>query len=55
MMEFPYLQVKKIVTGVNNGCTACNYAPAQYNSLDTISAGTAMDRSFATNMEVGIF
>ena len=44
---------KKLVSGVNNGCTACEYSPAEYNCLDTILTGTEMNRSFANNMEVG--
>ena len=45
-------KVKKMVLGVNHGCTACEFSPAEYNSLDNIAAGTEMNRSYANTMEV---
>ena len=47
-----FFQVKKMVSGVNNGCTGCAFSPAQYNNTDVIASGTELNRSFSYNMEV---
>ena len=41
-----------MVTGVGYGCTACIYAPEQYNDIEVIAAGTELNRSFDNNLEV---
>ena len=45
-------QVKKIVSGVNFGCTGCSFCPDDYNNPEIISEGTELNRSFSSNMEV---
>ena len=44
--------MKKLVSGVNHGCTACCYSPTEYNDPEVINAGTELNRSFSSNMEV---
>ena len=52
LLHFLIFQVKKMVTGVGFGCTACTYSPDQYNEVEVIAAGTKLSRSFSNNMEV---
>ena len=45
-------KVKKLVSGINHGCTACDFSPENYNDVEVIAAGTKMNRSFESSMEV---